>query len=201
MDGLRIEPLGPETWDAYAALIERHNGIFGGCWCTWFHDLRGDKRLRAQAGEDNRAFKERLVREGEAHAAVVFDGDRAVAWCQYGKPEDLPNIHHRKEYEATSARQPDYRLTCIFVDRDYRRKGVAEFALRGALDLIARAGGGVPDRGTGAVGSAGARRGLALSTPGYFSSQVTCTSILTLWVPGSIGTCLAAAASILGAAG
>jgi hypothetical protein len=30
-DGLRIEPLGPDTWDAYAALIERHNGIFGGC--------------------------------------------------------------------------------------------------------------------------------------------------------------------------
>lgn len=83
------------------------------------------------------------MHESEAHAAVVFDGDRAVAWCQYGKPEDLPNIRHRKEYEATSTRRPDYRLTCIFVDRDYRRKGVAEFALRGALDLIARAGGGV----------------------------------------------------------
>ena len=38
---------------------------------------------------------------------------------------------------------PDYRVTCIFVDRDYRRKGVAGVALRGALDLIAKAGGGV----------------------------------------------------------
>jgi GNAT superfamily N-acetyltransferase len=38
---------------------------------------------------------------------------------------------------------PDYRLTCIFVDRDYRRKGVAGVALRGAIDLIAKAGGGV----------------------------------------------------------
>jgi GNAT superfamily N-acetyltransferase len=143
LDGLRIEPLGPETWDAYAALIERHNGIFGGCWCTYFHDLRSDKLLRAEVGEKNRAFKQRLVHEGKAHAAVVLDGDRAVAWCQYGQPEELPNIHHRKEYDETSTRQPDYRLTCIFVDRDYRRHGVAEFALRGALDLIALAGGGV----------------------------------------------------------
>jgi len=142
LDGLRIEPLGPETWDAYAALIERHNGIFGGCWCTYFHDLRSDKQLRVEVGEDNRAFKQRLVHEGKAHAAVVLDGDRAVAWCQYGQPEELPNIHHRKEYDETSTRQPDYRLTCIFVDRDYRRHGVAEFALRGALDLIALAGGG-----------------------------------------------------------
>ncbi len=38
---------------------------------------------------------------------------------------------------------PNYRITCFFVDRDYRRKGVAAVALRGALDLIATAGGGV----------------------------------------------------------
>ncbi|MGH8892409.1 MAG: hypothetical protein ACRDWY_03745 [Actinomycetes bacterium] len=38
---------------------------------------------------------------------------------------------------------PDYRLTCFFVDRQYRRKGVAAVALRGALGLIAQAGGGV----------------------------------------------------------
>lgn len=26
-----IEPLSPTTWDAFAGLVERHNGIFGGC--------------------------------------------------------------------------------------------------------------------------------------------------------------------------
>jgi GNAT superfamily N-acetyltransferase len=52
--------------------------------------------------------------------------------------------HHRKNYEATRTDEPpDYRITCIFVDRDYRRNGVAGVALRGAIDLIAKAGGGV----------------------------------------------------------
>jgi len=37
----------------------------------------------------------------------------------------------------------DYRLTCFFVDRDYRREGVSAVALRGALNFIAEAGGGV----------------------------------------------------------
>jgi GNAT superfamily N-acetyltransferase len=45
--------------------------------------------------------------------------------------------------EISAEELPDYRLTCIFVDRDYRRKGVAGVALRGALELIAEAGGGV----------------------------------------------------------
>ena len=90
------------------------------------------------------AYKERLVREGKAHAALVFDGDVAVAWCQYGSPDELPNIYHLKEYNARrTEKAPDYRLTCFFVDRNYRRKGVAAVALRGALDLIAKAGGGV----------------------------------------------------------
>jgi hypothetical protein len=38
---------------------------------------------------------------------------------------------------------PDYRTTCFFIDRDHRRRGVSAAALRGALDLIAQAGGGV----------------------------------------------------------
>lgn len=38
---------------------------------------------------------------------------------------------------------PQYRLTCIFVDKAYRKRGVAAAALQGALDLIADAGGGV----------------------------------------------------------
>ncbi|KAA2266169.1 GNAT family N-acetyltransferase [Solihabitans fulvus] len=139
-DGYRVEPLGPQTWDAFADLAERHNGVWGGCWCTWFH-LYPDCPERKTIG--NRAFKQRLVDEGRAHAALVFDGDVAVAWCEYGTVEELPNIHHRKEWEQGVVRMPDYRITCLFVDRRYRRKGMAAVAVRGALQLISAAGGGL----------------------------------------------------------
>jgi hypothetical protein len=46
--------------------------------------------------EGNRDLKCRRVEEGRAHAALVFDGDKAVAWAQYGPPEELPNIHLRR---------------------------------------------------------------------------------------------------------
>lgn len=135
-----VKGLGPDTWNDFAALAERHNGVWGGCWCVWFH---AEKAEKGQGAEGTRALKERLVREGKAHAALVFDGDVAVAWCQYGTPLELPNIYHRKEYLAGVDRLPDYRITCFFVDRRYRRKGVAAVALRGVLDLIAQVGGGV----------------------------------------------------------
>lgn len=135
-----VESLRPDTWDAFARLVERHNGVWGGCWCLSFHPKFPE---RGQSVEGNRALKQRLVCEGQAHAALVCDGDRAVEWCQYGGPEELPGIYHRKEYEAGLVQPPDYRITCFFVDRDYRREGVSAAALQGALDLIAEAGGGV----------------------------------------------------------
>jgi GNAT superfamily N-acetyltransferase len=140
MSDYLVKPLGPDTWDAFARLAERHNGVWGGCWCIWFHPSCAEKRHSA---EGNRALKQRLVNEGRAHAALVFDGDVAVAWCGYGTPEELPNIYHRKEYEADLDRLPGSRITCFFVDRSYRRKGVTGVALHGALHLIAQAGGGV----------------------------------------------------------
>jgi hypothetical protein len=135
-----VKPLVPETWEAFARLAERHNGVFGGCWCTWFHTFSSEKTYSA---ENNRALKQQLVNEGRAHAALVFDGDEAVAWCEYCTPAELPNIYHRKEYEAELDTMPDYRITCLFVDKKYRRQALTAVALRGAVDLIAQAGGGV----------------------------------------------------------
>jgi hypothetical protein len=135
-----VNALATDTWDAYARMMERHNGVFGGCWCTYFHTMHSEKTFSAQS---NRELKQRLVSEGRAHAAVVFDGEEAIAWCQYGSPAELPNIYHRKQYDAESDALPDYRITCMFVDKRYRREGVLSVALTGALDLIAEAGGGV----------------------------------------------------------
>ncbi len=132
-----VVPLDASTFDAFCALVRKHNGVFGGCWCTWFHPQED-----RSAGPDGESVKRRLVAEGRAHAALVMNQDRAVGWCEFGSPAELPRIYHRKEYEETAAMVAPYRITCFFVDRDHRRRGVASMALRGAVDLIARAGGG-----------------------------------------------------------
>ena len=62
-----VTPLSPETWPAFDALVQRHNGIFGGCWCIWFHP---DGPERGQGAEANRALKKAYVEKGQAHAAL-----------------------------------------------------------------------------------------------------------------------------------
>jgi len=114
MGEFEIKPLTPARWDAFAALVDKHNGVWGGCWCIYFHP---DGPERGQGPEANCALKRRYVEEGKAHAALVSDDDVAIGWCEYGTPEELPSIYHRAQYEQEMDLLPDYRTTCFFIDR------------------------------------------------------------------------------------
>ncbi len=140
MPNFTVKPLTSETWPDFARLVEKHNGVWGGCWCIGFHP-EGFGNLRSV--ERNRTAKECRVREGRAHAALVYDGENAVGWCQFGSADELTRIKHKKQYLEEGGEEPDWRITCFFVDKDYRGKGVASTALAGALVEIARLGGGV----------------------------------------------------------
>jgi len=87
------------------------------------------------------------------HAALVFDGGDCVGWCQFGAPDEVPKIKNRAAYEKSLSTLPDWRIACNFVGKGHRRQGVATAALRGALDLIARLGGGKVEGYPEAAGS------------------------------------------------
>jgi GNAT superfamily N-acetyltransferase len=132
-----VRPLDASTWDAFAELVERNNGIYGGCWCIAFH------RDYQRGVSDPRTLKERLVREGRARAALVFDAEGlAQGWCQYGTPDEL-SLRHQREYLKDPPPEARWKIACIFVDKHHRGQGVARVALEGALEQIARSGGGL----------------------------------------------------------
>lgn len=137
--GFASKSLSPDTWPAFARLVEKHNGIFGGCWCISFHLEPGEGKRGAAA---YRAMKEARVREGRAHAALVFEGPNAVGWCQFGPTAELPNIRSARAYEQGLVELPDWRITCFFIDRERRGEGIASLALREAIRSIAQLGGG-----------------------------------------------------------
>ncbi len=81
MSDFTVKPLEESTWEAFATLVERHNGVWGGCWCMGFHDSNKDNNDLCERDRNHKR-----VCEGRAHASLVFDGDRANGWCQYGPP-------------------------------------------------------------------------------------------------------------------
>jgi len=139
MPSFSVKALSEATWQDFATLIERHNGVWGGCWCLEFHE---EGVGRDKTSDQRRAAKALRVREDRAHAALVYHGDSCVGWCQFGSAEELPRVKNRRAYQEGLQALPDWRITCFFVDKAYRGKGVASTALAGALREIERLGGG-----------------------------------------------------------
>ncbi|MBS1706026.1 MAG: GNAT family N-acetyltransferase [Armatimonadetes bacterium] len=141
MGELVVCELNAATWPAYEALLVKHNGIWGGCWCMEFQRKRAEKYATVDAKIQD---KRELVAAGEARAALVFDGETAVGWCQFGRGHDLTaKRKFKRHYEKDLVTEPDWRITCFFVDRHNRGRGIANLALDGALAAIAREGGGL----------------------------------------------------------
>lgn len=137
MPEYETKALDTSTWPDFERLVKANNGVWGGCWCMWYH-----RKDNGESPAAKRKAKQRLVQEGQAHAALVYDGEDCVGWCQFGSPAELPCIHNERAYLATNPRLPDWRITCFFSGKGYRGKGVAAAALAGAVEQIRDLGGG-----------------------------------------------------------
>src|SRR5262249_15368299 len=135
-----VRALDESTWPSFAALVERNNGVFGGCWCMGFHAEGVGKETTAELHRERKLGR---VRAGTTPAALVFDGGGCLGWWHVRAPEELPRIKSRAAYEKGQTSPPDWRIACCYVGKGHRRQGVATAALEGAIGLIAGLGGGV----------------------------------------------------------
>ena len=137
MGGYAVKPLNEETWPTSPRLVERHNGVWGGCWCISFHPEGGAARGPTAGRRRNAAsVTVRRTRRSCSTATRASAGASSAppTSCR-GSSSDAPTARPRDD-------PPDWRITCFFVDKSYRHKGVAAAALKGALREIARLGGG-----------------------------------------------------------
>ena len=135
-----VRELDTSTWLDFARIVDKHHGVWGGCWCTAFHASPVEQR---QTIASRREYKEKLVRANLSHSALVYDGPDVIGWCQFGRTAELPA--RMKGMSNLGVDPPDWRITCFFVDRDRRQQGVATAALAGAVQMIAAGGGGTVD--------------------------------------------------------
>jgi GNAT superfamily N-acetyltransferase len=139
--------LVPSRWKDFETLFRKYQGVQAGCWCMFYHREGPTGPLNSTARQEaNRVDHRALLLKGHAHGILVYRNGHAVGWCQFGRREDLPRIERGRKYKAIASRlglAPRWRVTCFFVDRPYRRSGVAQVALHAALGAMQRRGGGV----------------------------------------------------------
>ena len=129
-----IRPLTPELWPALEDLFGK-GGASNGCWCMYW---RIGSKYRKRTREKNRRALRQIVNHGPPPGLLAFDGDRAVGWCQCTPREDLRWLERAHFFERVDD-VPVWALSCFYVRRGYRRKGVMSALVAAALKAAKRA--------------------------------------------------------------
>jgi GNAT superfamily N-acetyltransferase len=70
---------------------------------------------------------------------LAFDGDLAVGWCQLTPRDALPWLDQTWRLKRVDD-VPVWSLSCLYVRKGYRKRGVTSALIAAALDVAKRAG-------------------------------------------------------------
>jgi len=128
---VEVRALEPGDWDALAALFGPR-GACAGCWCMAWRVPQ--KQWEAQRGAGNRRTFRGLVKRGRATGVLAFSDGEAVAWCSVGPRADFAALATKRSL-ATDWDEHTWSVTCFFVHRDWRERGLGARLLKVAVEL------------------------------------------------------------------
>lgn len=131
MSEFTVEAVTPANWPDLEALFEGRGGPRY-CWCMAWRPMED----RTQA--DNARRKQALRSRTDAGAPIGLLGywnGEPVAWCSTAPRETFLRLRDDQQDEDGV-----WAITCFFIRRDHRGKGLSERMLDAAVDLARRSG-------------------------------------------------------------
>lgn len=95
--------------------------------------------VRGKGAANRRAFR-RLVSAGPPPGVLAYVDGEPAGWCSIAPREGLERLQRSRVMGAVDGR-PAWVVTCFFIPRAHRGRGLAVSLLRAAVALAARHGG------------------------------------------------------------
>lgn len=135
-DELTFRPLTPERWPDLEKLFGPR-GACGGCWCMAWRLRRAD--FDAGKGDANRRAFHDLVAADAQPGVLAYAGAEAIGWCAVAPRADYPALA-RSGVLAPVDDCPVWSISCLYIARPYRRRGVSVRLLEAAVQFARRRG-------------------------------------------------------------
>jgi GNAT superfamily N-acetyltransferase len=118
---LTFHPLTPERWPDLEKLFGER-GACGGCWCMAWRLRRAD--FERGKGAANRRALQTLVADNARPGVLAYAGAEPVGWCAVA-PREVYVTLGRSRVLASVDDRPVWSISCLFIARPYRRRGVS----------------------------------------------------------------------------
>ena len=134
---LTFHPLTQKLWHDFELLFGR-NGACGGCWCmVW--KLRGNAFDEA-AGDTARQMHKSIVDSEVVTGLIAYNEGYPIGWVAVEPRSAYPKLAHSRALKSVDEKEV-WSITCFFVAKNYRRKGVTVELLKAAADYVKKQGG------------------------------------------------------------
>lgn len=97
------------------------------------------KQFKTCKGAKNRAAFSRIVGSGVEPGVLAYVGDEPIGWCAVGPRETYPLLENSRTLARVDDK-PVWSVTCLFVAKPFRRKGISTQLLRAAAAHARRHG-------------------------------------------------------------
>lgn len=134
---LSIKPIKRNLWTDFEELFGP-NGACAGCWCM-FWKLRG-KAYEEARGLETRQMHKSIVDSGIATGLLAYWHGDVVGWIAVEPREAYPKLAHSRVLKPIDD-QSVWSVTCFFVAKTARRKGVTVALLKAAVEHVRKQGG------------------------------------------------------------
>lgn len=100
----------------------------------------GAAEFARNRGAANRRSFRKIVTKGPAPGILAYDGRTPIGWCAVAPREQYPRLEKSRVLRRVDDR-PVWSVTCLFIARTHRRRGVSTALLEAAARHVARNGG------------------------------------------------------------
>ncbi len=133
---LKFYAATPSRWADIETLFGER-GACGGCWCMAWR-LRNKDWLAGKGSSNKRAFK-KIVTSGEVPGVLAYLGREPIGWCAVA-PRTVYSALERSRVLKPVDDQPVWSITCLFILRPYRRRGVSARLIKAAVEIAGKRG-------------------------------------------------------------
>jgi GNAT superfamily N-acetyltransferase len=132
---LTVRPLTPDLWPAFVDLF-CDSSVCSRCWCMYW---RIGAAYRKRPGEANKAAFREIVKFGPPPGLLALDDDVAVGWCQLTPRDQVPELDRAWRLRRVDD-SPVWSISCFYVRKSYRRRGITSILITAALNTAKQAG-------------------------------------------------------------
>jgi GNAT superfamily N-acetyltransferase len=133
---MEFHPLTPDRWPDLERLFGER-GACGGCWCMWARLPAAE--FKAGVGARNKRAFRRVVGSGDPPGILAYVNGEPAGWCAVAPRAVYRRLEASRNLQPVDER-PVWSVTCFFIARPHRRRGLSVRLLKEAVRFAAAHG-------------------------------------------------------------